>query len=178
MPASQARIRANRLNAKKSTGPRTAAGRARVAQNALVHGLDAVAMPDKRLRAEIDRLTHLIAGQGADEDVVAAARNIARAQVELGQIRQVRFYFWKCVLEAEKTGGNKRAKLPRLRKRDSIGRLLRMIDKQTDVYPTPLERLARLDRNERRALSRRKSAIRILDHLLAQRRLSPAQPCT
>jgi hypothetical protein len=36
---SQRRIDANRRNARKSTGPRTAAGKKRVAQNAITHGL-------------------------------------------------------------------------------------------------------------------------------------------
>lgn len=39
--ASDAQVRANRLNALKSTGPRTAAGKAAVAQNAVKHGLSA-----------------------------------------------------------------------------------------------------------------------------------------
>jgi len=38
---SEARINANRLNAQKSTGPRTAEGKAAVAQNAVKHGLSA-----------------------------------------------------------------------------------------------------------------------------------------
>jgi len=37
--ATEARIVANRLNAKKSTGPRTAQGKAAVSQNAVTHGL-------------------------------------------------------------------------------------------------------------------------------------------
>jgi len=39
--SSEARIVANRLNAQKSTGPRTAEGKAAVAQNAVKHGLSA-----------------------------------------------------------------------------------------------------------------------------------------
>ena len=35
---SEAKLTANRLNAKKSTGPRTLEGKAVVAQNALKHG--------------------------------------------------------------------------------------------------------------------------------------------
>src|SRR5204863_4687543 len=38
-PISRKRIRANRRNAKKSTGPKTAAGKRIVSRNALVHGL-------------------------------------------------------------------------------------------------------------------------------------------
>lgn len=37
--ATEAQVRANRLNAQKSTGPRTAAGKAVVSQNAVTHGL-------------------------------------------------------------------------------------------------------------------------------------------
>src|SRR5689334_21545638 len=40
-PCSQRKIEANRANAKKSTGPRTAAGKARSRLNAFVHGMTA-----------------------------------------------------------------------------------------------------------------------------------------
>lgn len=47
--ASQAQIKANRANARKSTGPRTPAGKGRSSQNALKHGLTArsVVLPDE-----------------------------------------------------------------------------------------------------------------------------------
>jgi len=38
-PPSEAQLRANRANAEKSTGPRTAAGKSRSAQNSTVHGI-------------------------------------------------------------------------------------------------------------------------------------------
>lgn len=48
---SQARLDANRRNALRSTGPRSAAGKARSAQNALKHGLASLS-PDNFLAIE------------------------------------------------------------------------------------------------------------------------------
>ncbi len=57
MPASEAQIRANRENAKRSTGPKTQEGKERVRQNALKHGLtgSGVALPSED-QAEISSL--------------------------------------------------------------------------------------------------------------------------
>jgi hypothetical protein len=51
---------ANRRNARSSTGPRTAAGKARVAQNALRHGLNVAVADDPLLTEEVERIAHAI----------------------------------------------------------------------------------------------------------------------
>ena len=56
--ASERQLAANRANAKKSTGPRTSAGKQRTAQNAIRHGLlaQAVVLPGESL----ERFSHLL----------------------------------------------------------------------------------------------------------------------
>src|ERR1700736_2770873 len=51
---------ANRRNARSSTGPRTAAGKARVTQNALRHGLNVAVADDPLLTEEVERIARAI----------------------------------------------------------------------------------------------------------------------
>ncbi len=60
--ASVCQIAANRKNARRSTGPRTAASKARVSRNALWHGLGIPVTRDPEVSAEIDRLAAALAG--------------------------------------------------------------------------------------------------------------------
>jgi hypothetical protein len=128
---SAAIIAANRANAARSTGPRTRAGKAAVARNALRHGLSQSVLVDPALAAEVAALARRIAGEGASQPRREAALRIAEAQIDIERIRRVRTQI--------------------------------MVEGFAAVDVTA--RLMRLDRYERRALSRRKSAIKAFDLL-------------
>jgi hypothetical protein len=56
---------ANRANARSSTGPRTAAGKARAAKNAVRHGVRSPVLSDPVLMADVESLAKEIAGEEA-----------------------------------------------------------------------------------------------------------------
>ena len=85
--ASDKQIAANRANAKKSTGPRTAAGRAKSSRNAYRHGLSVPLPPDPQA---VEALARAIAGEAAGEVQLRAAFALAEAQLELKRIRATR----------------------------------------------------------------------------------------
>ena len=76
-PTSGRQQRANRANAKSSTGPKTAAGKARAAPNAFRHGLNVPVRSDPLLAAEIEARARRISGRYADAETVEGARRIA-----------------------------------------------------------------------------------------------------
>ena len=82
--------RANRDNAKSSTGPKTAAGKARAAQNAFRHGLNVPVRSDPLLSPEIEAMARGISGRYADDKTMEEARRIAEAQCDLNRVRNRR----------------------------------------------------------------------------------------
>jgi len=134
---SEAKVAANRRNAQRSTGPRTALGKAHVRRNAVRHGLAAVVVGDLDAAAEVDRVADTLYGPGACCLERAQALVIAEAQVTLKQVRRTRANIMQKMLPP--TPG---------------------LDAQKSASIMGLDQLLRLERYERRALSRRKRAVR------------------
>jgi hypothetical protein len=55
-------VEANRANARRSTGPKTAAGRVKAAQNARRHGLRIPVLSNPTLSDEVEMMAQKIAG--------------------------------------------------------------------------------------------------------------------
>jgi hypothetical protein len=81
---------ANRQNAGASTGPKSAIGKARSSANARRHGLAVAIWSETALTAEAAVLAKRIAGSSASQQVMAHARQVADAQVEVVRARRWR----------------------------------------------------------------------------------------
>jgi chemotaxis protein histidine kinase CheA len=88
---SERKIRANRSNAQKSSGPTTARGRANSSRNALRHSLSLPSSRDQQLGEQLQQITHSIIGMGDTVEIKEIARQIAEAQVELRRARSARY---------------------------------------------------------------------------------------
>lgn len=88
--ASEAQIRANRENAKRSTGPRSAAGRLRSSRNAMKHGLSLPLAADSEALAQARRLAEFLASDCPDQEQNMMALELAKAQKQLLRVATVR----------------------------------------------------------------------------------------
>jgi hypothetical protein len=88
--ATEKQIAANRANAKKSTGPKTAAGRLKSSRNAYRHGLSCPLRFDPVTSAKADAIAWALIGEEAGEEELTSAAEFARAQLELLRIRSTR----------------------------------------------------------------------------------------
>jgi hypothetical protein len=157
---------ANRLNARRSTGPRTAAGKAASRMNARWHGLARPLRWEPGIDEEIERLAIAIAG--ARSDLMDLARPIAEAELELRRVRQARILHAKL---APLTGISEQ---PEFRNHKSFMGAVPQATSRYNSDPDCGEAywdLGAFNRYEQRALSRRKFAIRDFDRA----RLEPPQ---
>jgi hypothetical protein len=179
---------ANRENAGASTGPRTAAGKARAAANARRHGLAISIWSDCQLSDTAETLARGIAGADSDTAGLAVSRRIAEAQVDLMRVRQAR----RDLLEREQDSSDVEPPREAMKEVNALIRFDELTEQGRPIPPelrrvleqamqrtkepgtqepakfpssSPLlaAQLAAIDRYERRALSRRNSAIRMFD---------------
>jgi hypothetical protein len=85
---SQSKIQANRRNARKSCGPRTAAGKTKASRNALRHGLAALTHRQTVPSAEIEQFARALCGNDRDPVMFAQAVKIAENETLLRAIRK------------------------------------------------------------------------------------------
>jgi hypothetical protein len=123
----------NRKNAQKSTGPRSEVGRRHSRRNALRHGLAVAIGSDPSFSKDIEALATIVASGSGGQTVGEFARQAAEAEIDLLRIRKLKASRFNAV------HGN-----PEARRED---------------YFELNESLAKLERYERRAFSRRKRAL-------------------
>jgi hypothetical protein len=165
-------------------GPRTAAGKARSARNALRHGLSLRFSANPTLAARDEDLARQICGPTNDPTLLNLSRQIAEAQAQLERVRSRRHAL---IMRAYNDLGYRPRDMARqwlkmataLTKGALTNRRLAIYDGKFRPLAPPKQgplklalilgdahaELASLERYERRALSRRKSSIRRFDAL-------------
>jgi hypothetical protein len=149
-----AKVKANRANAQASTGPKTARGKARAAQNARRHGLSLSVGSDPVWSEQVESVAQEIVGGTTDCESHEHARRIAEAEIDLNRIRQARHHL------LVHNNGNPECGMTELPAQDALPQGPQKI---AVILSDLAKQLILMDRYEQRALSRRKFAIRAFD---------------
>lgn len=174
---------ARRTNARKSSGPKTEAGKLRVSRNALTHGLSIPIGLLPNSRAAIERLAHIILESinlsKNDPTAWYAACSFSEAHLDVERIRSLRSQalsrsIIQLIIPTQKDFRKLLSAAKRIEDDDeeadfvieySGERFVESNPPLPEKYRLIASLLQRLDRYERRALSRRKKALRLLSDL-------------
>jgi hypothetical protein len=166
---SKRKLRADRLGKPAGTGPTSAAGKARSAQNARKHGLNVPVMYDPDVGADVAFMAEEIAPGCQDPELIGRARRIAEAQVDLMRVARARRDIISAAM-ADPDGRPVTSLTGRTATPGADGGAGKLAAILSDISA----RLAALDWYERVALSRRKRAIRAFD--AARRKAAAMRP--
>jgi hypothetical protein len=177
--ATERQIAANRRNARKSTGPRSNAAKRRTGRNAYRHGLTLSLTSSAAFAKRLDKLARNIAGDSKSEIILQLARAAAQAELDLARVRHIKVALIERVsalgaLDAPQVFGALAGEM-RYLKSILSGRAPPLLPERIDPLATmpteepertaeavrrALPELAKLNRYESRAVSRRDRAIR------------------
>jgi hypothetical protein len=171
--ASERQIAANRRNARKSTGPRSSAGKNRASRNAYRHGLTLSITSTVAVAKQLDNLVREIAGNTEDPILLEHARAIAQSELDLARVRRAK------VALIERASAFGELDPPQL----TVTQMIRLVnafergrpipepidasatmpsqepDRSAEAVRRVLPELRKLDRYERRAAAQRERAV-------------------
>jgi hypothetical protein len=134
-------------------------GKARASRNARRHGLSIPVLADSGLAQDVEDLARKIVGEDSKASLLEPARNFAEAQVDLNRIRRAR-----CELFSRAQGDPGHQAVGVQKDKSAVASLAKKgAAERCPVNLSNLQQLPRLDRYERRVLSRRKAATRAFD---------------
>jgi hypothetical protein len=165
---SREKIAANRSNARKSRGPRTAAGKSRASLNALRHGLAATTRHKLALSPEIERIARTLCRDEKDPLLFEQALIIAENEIVLLGVRAARV----TAIEQRRHDKDKNIEINSAVERGSVQKQpfeasqavpqldARELENEFDAMRRAMPGFDQLERFERRAWLHRKRAIR------------------
>jgi len=102
--ASDRQQNANRRNAQKSTGPRSAGGKARASKNAYRHGFAARKGPDEIFAKQVGRLARRLSRDSDSIMTLSYAMAAAEAEITIARLRQTKVEVIEKITNAFYTG--------------------------------------------------------------------------